>query len=275
MVSRVFVKWMGPAMAAALLAGCTADGPRSGFAETDDAEPFNKAMHEVNIGLDSYVLRPVAQGYDVVTPTLIKHLIANGVSHLELPVDFANHLLQGDIDRSMDTLGRIVLNTMMGAGGLLDPATEFGLPRDENDFGLTLASWGVGEGTYLVLPLIGPSTLRDTAGFVVDMGFSPTTYIGQFTAMDGFGPTVTVLDNVDSRNRNADLIDDVLYNSEDAYVTLRAAYLQRRRALVAGEQGLEDRLPDIFDDESPQGGALPEGVPVITPEGTQTDAATE
>jgi len=251
MVTGSFVKWTAAVVTAALLASCTAEGPRTGFAATDDAEPFNRAMLDANIRLDTYVLRPAAQGYDLVTPLLIQELVSNGLSHLQLPADFANHLLQGDFDRGLDTFGRIIVNTFVGAGGLLDPATEFGLPRKENDFGLTLAEWGVGEGSYLVLPLIGATTVRDVAGFVVDRGFSPTTYIGQFTSLDGFGPAVTVLEPIDVRDRNFELIDDVLYESDDPYITIRAAYLQRRRAQVAGEDGLQEQLPDIFDDEAP------------------------
>ncbi len=233
------------------LSACASSGPREGFAATDDAEPFNRSMHSVNVTLDEYALRPAAQAYDFATPALIQHMIGNGLNHIDLTKDFANHLLQGEFEASLRTFGRFTVNSILGMGGLLDPATEVGLPKETTDFGLTLASYDVDEGTYLVLPLVGPSTARDTFGFLVDTAFSPLTYVGPFTALDGLSPAVTAVDTIDARNRNADIIDEVLYNSEDSYVTLRSAYLQRRRSQSAGEEGAVDNLPDIFEEEAP------------------------
>ncbi len=232
-----------------LTACSTAEGPRDGFAATDPYESFNRSLLRGNIRLDTYVLRPAAQAYDTVTPELFQHLISNGLSHLALVPDFANYVLQADVDGSLNTLGRFTINTVMGAGGFLNPADEFGLRRQPNDFGLTMARYGVGEGPFLVLPIIGPTTLRDAGGFAVDRVFQPTTYLGYVTAADAVGPSITVLGFLEARNSNFDVIDSVLYESEDPYVTLRAAYLQRRRSQVAGEDDPGSRLPDIFDDE--------------------------
>ncbi|MEO0999168.1 MAG: VacJ family lipoprotein [Pseudomonadota bacterium] len=215
----------------------------------DPYEGFNRQMHAFNVRLDENVIRPVAQGYDAVTPDLAQFLIGNGLSHLRLPRDFANHLFQGEIVDALATLARFGINTVYGAGGLLDPATEFGLPRNSNDFGTTLGKAGVGEGAYLVLPLLGPTTPRDLVGSVVDRAFRPTTYIGIFTAADGVGPGVAIVGGVDARDRNGEFIDDVLYNSPDSYVTLRSFYLQNRRAQVNDGAG-DEALPDIFDDEA-------------------------
>ena len=246
---RGLVKWLGLCALTVVIGACSSTGPRTGFAESDDFEPMSRAFLDGNRRLDFYVLRPAAEGYDLVTPALFQHMIGNGLSHLELPGDFANYLLQGEFTKSAETFGRLTLNTLMGAGGLLDPAKEFGLARQSTDFGITLGGYGVGEGSYLVLPFIGPTTMRDTAGFLVDRAFSPSTYIGQFTALDAFGPAVTGLGLLDTRNRNAAFIDEVLYEADDSYVTLRAAYLQRRRSLIAGEEST-DTVPDIFDDEA-------------------------
>lgn len=235
---------------AAGLAGCATEGPREGFAATDPYEGLNRTIHAGNLRTDQYVVRPVAQAYDFATPTLFKHLIGNGLSHLDLANDFANYLLQADVDRSLNTLGRFTINTIIGAGGLLDPATEFGLPKDSTDFGITLGTYGVGEGPYLVLPLLGPSTARDLAGFVVDRGLSPTVAFGPLDVPGYVGPALTGIELVDRRDRSADVIDQVLYESADSYVTLRSAYLQRRRSQVSGGDTV-DNLPDIFDDESP------------------------
>lgn len=220
----------------------------SGDEFADPYEGFNRAMHSVNVTLDKNVLRPVAQGYDYATPELIQHLIGNGLDFLEQPKHFANYLLQGDVDNSLRVLGRVTLNATLGLG-LLDPATEFGLPSKPTDFGITMGKWGVDEGVFLVIPFLGPSTVRDLGGTVVDQAFSVSRYVGLFGDVDLMGPIVGVVGVVDGRNRNADLIDEVLYNSPDSYVTQRSIYLQRRRALVRGETS-EDSLPDIFDEES-------------------------
>lgn len=249
MVLKHFVKCVAPICAAVLVSACASTGPRDGFAATDEYEPMSRAFHEGNVRLDSNILRPAAQVYDFITPTLFKHLIGNGLSHLDLPADFANYVLQGDVDRALETFGRFTMNTIMGAAGLLDPATEFGLPRQQTDFGITLGKHGVGEGSYLVLPFMGPTTVRDTAGFVVDIAFSPTFYLGQFIAMDGLGLSVTAADIVHERDAQFEFIDDVLYNSEDSYVTIRSAYLQRRRSQIAGPENSADVLPDLFADE--------------------------
>lgn len=234
------------------LAGCAATDPDGGFAGMDPYENTNRAIHKFNVKADRNVLRPVAQGYDAVTPAVFKHMLGNGLSYLELPVDFANYLLQGEIDPALRTLGRFTLNTVLGIA-VLDPATEFGLPREETDFGVTLGKWGVESGPYLVLPLLGPSSTRDLGGSVVDLAFSPTSYTGfaNSNALDIFSIPLNAVGIVDARNRNADLIDEILYESPDSYISLRSIYLQRRQSLVAGDEADPDALPDIFDEEPP------------------------
>ncbi len=248
MTPTLGVKGLAVLILALALSACASTGPRDGLAATDEYEPFSRVVHDNNVRIDRYFIRPVAQGYDFVTPTLVQHMITNGLSHIDLTNDFINYALQGDIDETLDTLGRFTVNTVLGMGGFLDPATEFGIAKDDTDFGLTLASYGVGEGSYLVLPIIGPTTVRDSTGFIVDRALSPLSYLGPFTAVDGVGPAVTGLGFLDARTRNAELIDEVLYNSEDSYVTLRAAYLQRRRAQAGAGADPADNLPDIFDD---------------------------
>jgi phospholipid-binding lipoprotein MlaA len=231
------------------LAACATVDPNADFSETDHYEGTARQIHEFNLAVDSAVLRPLAQGYDFATPALFKHLIGNGFSHLSLPRDFANHLLQGEVKPALETLGRFTINTVIGAGGFLDPATEFGLPKKETDFGITLAKHGVGEGTYFIVPFFGPTTTRDATGRIVDLAFAPTTYVGYFEP--GLSPEVPAaalaLETIDFRARNMQAIDEILYESEDSYVSLRAVYLQRRRAQAAGENTEADALPDIFD----------------------------
>lgn len=249
MMGRVTRAILAPLLLVGLASCATAEGPRDGFAATDRYEGFNRSILKGNIRLDRYVLRPAAMTYDTVTPETVQHVVSNGLSHIGLANDFANYVLQGDVDNSLRTLGRFTLNTVLGAGGFLNPADEFGLRRKPTDFGLTLASYGVGEGPYLVLPLVGPTTARDFGGFLVDRALSPTAYLGYVTPADGIGPAITVMGFIDARNRNFEAIDSVLYDSEDPYVTLRAAYLQRRRAAVAGDDDPGATLPDIFEGE--------------------------
>ena len=238
------------ALAAALgVAACATADPQAELSATDPHEGFNREMLEVNLALDRNVLRPVAQGYDFVTPALVKHLLGNGFNHLDLPGDFANYLMQGEIDPALETLGRFTINTVLGAGGLLDPATEFGLPKDDTDFGITLGKHGVGEGTYWVLPIVGATTTRDAFGGIVDIALTPTTYLGLIdpALSPEVGLALVVGEAVDKRDRNGDLIDELLYESADPYISVRSVYLQRRRSEVAGDKAGAEALPDIFD----------------------------
>ena len=231
------------------VAACATADPNADLSATDTHEGFNRGVHKVNIALDRNVLRPVAQGYDFVTPTLVKHLLGNGFSHLELPANFINYVMQGEVNSALETLGRFTLNTVLGAGGFLDPATEFGLPKDDTDFGITLGKYGFDEGTYWVLPLLGPTTTRDAIGGMVDIVLSPTTYIGYVapSVSPELGLSLLTVRTVHNRDANGDLIDEILYESADPYISLRSVYLQRRRSLVAGDEGGADALPDIFD----------------------------
>lgn len=233
------------------LSACAGSGPSGSFAERDPYTETNRAFLEANIALDRNIVRPLAQGYDTVTPTLIQHMLGNAFSHLDTVNDFANYILQGDVERAGVALGRFTVNTVLGIG-VLDPATEFGLPKEDTDFGITLGKHGVDEGAYLVLPLLGPTTTRDLVGGVVDIGLSPQTYTGVFDAgvLNVASPAFRAVEVVHDRNTNADLIDDLLYDSEDPYISVRTIYLQRRDALISGED-TSDALPDIFDDDQP------------------------
>jgi phospholipid-binding lipoprotein MlaA len=231
------------------VAACATAEPGAELSATDPHEAFNQRMLKFNMVLDRNVLRPAAQGYDFITPATIKHMLGNGFSHLDLPADFANYLFQGEIDPALETLGRFTINTVMGAGGLLDPATEFGLPKRDTDFGITLGKHGVSEGTYWVLPLVGPTTTRDAFGGIVDFALTPTNYLGVIepSLSPEVGLALLGVGTIDKRDRNGDLIDEVLYESADPYISLRSIYLQRRRSEVAGDKGGAGALPNIFD----------------------------
>jgi phospholipid-binding lipoprotein MlaA len=215
------------------------------------AEPFeqtNREIHEFNVGIDQVLLRPVTYIYDQTTPDLVKFLVGNAVDHIRLPLIAVNELLQGRALDALATVGRFGVNTVAGAGGLLDPATEFGLPYDDTDFGETLHVWGTGEGPYVVLPLLGPSTGRDAVGRGVDFVINPTFLIAPGNGSGATAITVSriTVPIVKDRYRAFDIIDEVFYESEDSYITTRSLYVQnRRRALSRGEVDPET-LPDIF-----------------------------
>ncbi len=231
----------GSPLLALLVSACASGEPAEGELIADPYEGFNREIHSFNKGMDTAVISPASKAYDFVTPVLGKHLIGNALAHLELPGLFVNHLLQGDLGDAGEILARFSLNTVLGAGGFLDPATEFGADYIETDFGLTLEEWGVDPGAYLELPLFGPSTARDAVGRVVDSAFSP---LGYFVGTD-VSLAVRGVEVIDTRDRYRALIDDVLYESEDSYRATRNAYVQNRRRVGAGETVIE-ALPDIF-----------------------------
>jgi phospholipid-binding lipoprotein MlaA len=243
-----------PLAMALLLSACAGAGPGAEFAERDPYEDVNRNIHDFNIALDRNVLRPVSQGYGTVTPTLIQHLLGNAFDQIDTLNDFLNYTLQGELEPAGTALGRLTVNTVLGAGGLLDPATEFGLPKENTDFGVTLGKWGAEEGAYLVLPFFGPSTTRDLGGRLGNAAMSPFTYVGFFDSnvLNFFNPALSGSEVVHDRHVNASTIDEVLYESPDSYVALRAIYLQRRDRLIGGKETEVDRLPDIFDDEPAQ-----------------------
>lgn len=237
--------WIGRLLLPLLLAACARGELQEGELIADPYEGVNREVHAFNKGLDQAVINPASKVYDAVTPEVGQLLIGNALAHLTLPGLFANHLLQADFEDAGATLARFALNTVMGAGGLLDPATAFGATYRETDFGLTLAEWGVEPGVYFELPLFGPSTTRDAVGRVVDRVFSPTTYVSGGADVTLAKAGVRAIDVLDTRERYRALIDDVLYGSRDSYRATRNAYVQNRRRTQAGQTVIE-ALPDIF-----------------------------
>lgn len=250
--ARARVTFFGAAIAAtAALTGCASGPAEPGALIADPNESINRDLHAFNKGLDSAVLQPAAEVYGEVTPALVKHLLKNEVQHLRLPGIFVNRILQGDLRMAGRAFGRFGVNTTLGAGGLLDPATELGLPFEPTDFGVTLAVWGADEGVYHEAPFFGPSTTRHLVGRVVNFALDPSILVtaGALnvpTAVTIADAARTPVEVVNFRHENADLIDDLLYESEDSYVASRSAYVQTRRRFVAGETDTE-QLPNIFD----------------------------
>lgn len=217
----------------------------------DPAQGFNRAMHGLNKGADTVLLRPLSKGYEYAVPATFKHVINNEVRFVQLPVSFANSVLQGDLNRARQTLARFFVNGTLGGLGALDPATEMGLPEHDEDFGQTLAVWGVPSGPYIELPLLGPSTVRDTFSRAGDMAMSPLMYIGQGSTTELVKAAETPARIIDTRHRFGPIIDQALYESEDSYSTLKNAYIQRRRGAIMNGQITREILPAIYQDEEP------------------------
>ncbi|WPC03516.1 VacJ family lipoprotein [Pseudomonas benzenivorans] len=190
-------------------------------AEEDPWEGFNRAIFRFNDTLDTYALKPLAQGYQTVTPDFIEDGVHNVFGNLGDVGNLANDLLQGKFhDAGVDT-GRVIFNTTFGLLGFFDVATQMGLQRNDEDFGQTLGVWGLGNGPYIVLPLLGPSTVRDATGKIPDAYLEPYPYMGHV-------PTRNLTRGVDVIDTRASLLSAEKLISGDKYLFVRNAYLQNR-----------------------------------------------
>lgn len=232
------------AFAAALAVAACATPPeepeaRAEFEEINDPlEPMNRAVFAFNDGLDQAVIKPVAEGYREVVPRFGRDRVRDFLGFLEAPIVFANDLLQGSPDRAGVTLGRFVLNGTFGVLGIMDVASALGLPEHEEDFGQTLAVWGIGEGPYLVLPVLGPSNPRDALGRVVDGVASPVNQLAAANDATWITSTRTAVDGIDFRSRNIEELEDIRTTSIDYYAAIRSMWRQDRA------QEIENRDPD-------------------------------
>lgn len=210
-------------MLTGLLGGCATSGNQK-----DPIEGFNRAMFSFNEGLDTVLIKPVAQGYDAVMPTPVRTGVTNFFGNIaDFFIGF-NNLLQGKPDHALSDLGRVAINSTIGILGLFDVATEAGLEKHEEDFGQTFGRWGMGDGAYVVLPVFGPRSVRDTAGLILDMAADPVGDVEHVPTRN----TLTALRLIDTR---ADLLpaDKVIAEAAlDKYSYVRDGYLQRRRNLV-------------------------------------------
>jgi phospholipid-binding lipoprotein MlaA len=207
-----------------LLCACAA--PQGAMPENHDPyEPTNRAIFGFNLSVDRTFLRPTAERYQSYVPELVRDGIHNVLDNLNTPVIFANDVLQGEGTRAWTTARRAVVNSTLGVGGLVDVGSRIGLESHEEDFGQTLAVWGVDEGPYLVLPLLGPSNPRDAAGQAVDVALDPTTWVRmkQHVWWMAGRKYMAVLD---ARTRNLEAFDDIERDSLDFYATVRSVYRQ-------------------------------------------------
>ncbi len=227
-------------MAAVL--GLTACGPAPNPGGISDPyEQQNREFFESSVKMDKAILRPLANGAHDALPDEAEIAITNFADNLAIPGRVVNNLLQARLDMAMQNTLRFAVNSTIGLGGLLDPATKMGAPGKDTDFGETLHVWGVAEGNYLVVPLIGPSTERDLLGSIVDIGLDPLKLIVPKPAHLGLYSTVAA--KIIDRGRYSETVDSILYDSADGYAQARLLYLQNRRYELGQE------VPDVeFED---------------------------
>ena len=234
---------------AVILPGCAtqANAPQSATAEEDFNDPFedtNRKIFDFNQVVDRNVLVPVAKAYRTVLPDVVRDSIRDFLYNLREPLIFANDTLQADFERAGQTVARFVLNSTLGVGGLIDVAGRWGqLPYHEQDLGITLGVWGIPEGPYLVLPILGPSDPRDLGGQVAEGFGDPFNKLvtgNPFTLY--WIPFVRGgVSGIDQRSRYIETLADIERTSLDYYATIRSLYRQRRAALVRHER--EENLP--------------------------------
>lgn len=240
--------------AALLLAGCAGKAPPQ--PDYDPWEGYNRKMFAFNDWLDRNALEPVARGWDYVLPDVVQRRLTDFATNLRFPGVFVNSILQGKPRETAVSVARLQLNTLLGFAGFYDLAADFGLPPQEEDFGQTFGVWGIGPGPYLVLPILGPSSPRDTVGLAGDFAVDFYQY---FIVVPGITSGVAAIAVV---NRRAALLDEVERAKEaslDFYTFVRNAYVQRRYRLVHDQQPLggeeQEDLYDVevFEDELEEG----------------------
>jgi phospholipid-binding lipoprotein MlaA len=266
----VFARLGLTAMCCLLLTACAgAQGPKASdatkasVAAADDAsdvydplESLNRGTFAINDIMDRIVMRPIAKGYRAVVPKPVRTGVRNFLRNLKSPVNAANQLLQGDVHGFATDVSRAAINTTIGIGGLIDVAKDTGLPYEQEDFGQTLAVWGVDSGPYLVLPILGPSNFRDTVGFAVDVYADPLRIYLDNTDQEAWNWVRAGATAVDRREELLDTLDDLRKNSLDYYAALRSAYVQRRNALIHDEDPDKSQsvaIPDYDDDSVDEG----------------------
>jgi phospholipid-binding lipoprotein MlaA len=226
------------------LSACSTPSADS-LAQNDPWEKTNRDTFDFDIRLDHAVARPIAKGYREVVPEVARDGVHDFLTNLNSPVVLANDVLQGDGEKATNTFGRMVINSTVGIGGLIDVATKMGIPYHDNDFGITLGKAGTAEGSYLVLPFVGPQPPRDLLGAAIDNAFDPLTY-GRWHGKDTqmvirFGMGV-----LDSRTSQLDAVETIERSSIDFYATTRNLYRQSRNAKINdGKPGGPDDLPNL------------------------------
>lgn len=257
-LSLAFFGGAAPAMAQAQQAATAAapapqPAPAAEAGNNDPFESTNRVIFDFNRQVDSIVLVPVAKTYRTVLPGPVRDSVHDFLRNLDEPIIFANDVLQARPDLASTTLARFVVNSTIGIGGLWDPATKMNLPYHSNDLGVTFAVWGIGSGPYLMLPILGPSDVRDALGMAGDSFGDPGNIIASDNHVVWAAIARAGTEGIDTRSRNIETLADIERTSLDYYATIRSLYRQRRAAEIRHEY---TNLPNVSpvqggDDSSP------------------------
>jgi phospholipid-binding lipoprotein MlaA len=220
----------------------------------DCFEPLNRATFAFNMGLDKVIFKPVAKSYRSLPPS-IKTGTGNILSNLSNLITIPNNILQGEFKKAGVNTGRLVVNTTVGILGLVDAADKLGFPKyEKEDYGQTLGTWGIGPGCYLILPVLGPSTVRDTAGSFMNVIGGDPWYNASIAGNNEFLTDKTflaskVLNGVDFRAKNIDTLDNLEKNSMDFYASVRSLYLQDRRLKINNTKNVKGNIEIIYNED--------------------------
>jgi phospholipid-binding lipoprotein MlaA len=217
---------------------------------SDPFERVNRVMFYINGAFDFLLLRPASITYKRVMPRPIRTVLHNAISNIGEPVVAINDILQGHGKAARHTVTRFLTNSTIGLVGALDVATPAGMQHHNNDFGLTLAHYGVKSGPYLFLPILGPTTVRDGAGSIADIGLDPMTWT-RYTGSTEIGITRTVANGLDQRAAADKQIKQLMATATDMYASIRSFYLQNRQSQITGGKIDLDTLPSFGDEPAP------------------------
>jgi len=209
----------------------------------DPWEPLNRGIYAVNDALDTVTLKPLSKGYKKITPGFVRRGISNFFANLRTPLNIVNNLLQGKGRDALSETARLAMNSTVGIGGLFDPAASAGLERHDEDFGQTLAKWGVPAGPYVMVPILGPRTLRDAITIPLDIFLDPLYHYDNSSVRD----KLWILKAIHVRSKLL-AAESTIESSFDAYVTIREAYLQNREYLIYDGDPPVDDDDDLFDE---------------------------
>lgn len=212
--------------------------------DNDPLEGLNRGIFEFNRVVDRFLLKPVAQLYRGALPQVAQDSVRSFLRNLRTPLVLVNDVLQGDMDRAGTTISRFLVNTTVGIVGLFDVAGDLGIPYHDEDFGQTLAVWGVGEGFYLMLPVFGPSNPRDLAGLVAEFYTDPVNIYLRNEDLEYLTYVRGGLRGIDARARSIEVLDELERTSLDYYAAIRSLYRQQRTNEISNSKS-EPRAPSL------------------------------